>query len=63
MVSAIKCPSCGKSIPAALFFRHLGAAKSASKAKSSRRNLRKAIKKGRWGAPKGNQNWRGRLKD
>jgi hypothetical protein len=56
------CPNCGKEIPAALFFRRLGAAKSARKAKASRKNVRKAMRRGRWGAPKGNQNWKGRLK-
>jgi hypothetical protein len=49
-------------IPLSLFFSQLGRFKTKKKSTASRRNLLRAMIKKKWGAPKGNQNWRGRLK-
>jgi hypothetical protein len=57
MPAKVICPTCQQPVPPELFYRSLGRVKSKRKAKAAARNARKG------GAPKGNTNWKGRLKD
>lgn len=56
MPAKVTCPRCGAAVPPELFYSSLGRVKTKRKAKAAARNARKG------GAPRGNTNWKGRLK-
>ena len=56
-MSTIQCPNCGHHVPMSLWSKKIGKIKTEAKAISSARNGKLG------GAPKGNQNWKGKRKD